>query len=150
MKSISIFLILFIIKSSISKDNIEDYSFQKFIIRLKKQGLYEKISLIKKVYGKDLSIISCEELNKNGYGNCKRLINDYMMDLTLERKKLRPDKDGPIDIEGRNNKDLKTKKKWDKLYEILRKILPPEEARLKAERIIERAEREIPSNIIPL
>ena len=39
---------------------------------------------------------------------------------------------------GKNRQD-----KWYKLYTILLKILPPEEARLKAERIIERAKREI-------
>ena len=47
MKSIAIFLILFIIKSSISKDNIEAYSIEKFIARLQKDGLYEKINSLK-------------------------------------------------------------------------------------------------------
>ena len=147
MKSIAIFLILFIIKSSISKDNIEDYSFEKFITRLKSEGVYEKIRLIKKALGEDLSIIFCEELIKNGYGNCKKLVKEYMPFSPLKQ---RLNSQSFEDREKRKNPDLKLKHKWDKLYEILRKILPPEKARLKAKRIIERVEREIPRNIIPL
>ncbi len=70
MKLITRFLILFLIKSSISI-NLDDYSINKFKERLKENGFFEAFLLIKEVYGQDLSIITCEEINKNGYGNCK-------------------------------------------------------------------------------
>ena len=77
MKLTTIFLILFLIKSSISI-SLEDYSIDRFKERLKENGLFETILLVKEYYGTDLSIISCEELNKSGYGNCKKLITEYM------------------------------------------------------------------------
>ena len=40
MKSLSLFLILFIIKSSISKIEVENYSVNLFIDKLKKEGIF--------------------------------------------------------------------------------------------------------------
>ena len=53
MKSITIFLILFIIKSSISKRDIEYYSINLFIDRLKNEGLFDTILSIKKQFGQE-------------------------------------------------------------------------------------------------
>ena len=50
MKLFIRFLILFLIKSSISV-NLDDYSINKFIDRLKVNGLYKAIQLIKEFYG---------------------------------------------------------------------------------------------------
>ena len=157
MKSITIFLILFIIKSSISEVNIEDYSIEKFITWLKKEGLYQKIIFIKKIYGQDLSIISCEELIKKGYGNCKRLVKEYMPISSLKNKIIKSTNISPKRNEIKksrinlnvlkNNKYLNSEHKWDKLFEILSTILPPEEAKSTGDRIIKRAEREIPNKM---
>ena len=75
MKLIILFLLLFINTSTI---NLSNYSIDKFKISLKKEGLFEIIESIKYYYGQDVAIISCEELNKNYCGNCKRLVKEYM------------------------------------------------------------------------
>ena len=140
MKSISIFLLLFIIKSSISNESIDDYSMDRFINSLKNEGFYETILSIKKKFGQDLAIIICEELNNNSYGNCKRLVKEYMpsfptikiikSDYIIYKK---------YNINGTLIK--KTKYNWDKLKEILRRKFSPEEAEIIAERIIARVEQ---------
>ena len=63
MKSITLFLILFITPFS-TMINLDDYSINTFIDRLKKEGLFDLIFQIKKAYGQDVAIISCEELNQ--------------------------------------------------------------------------------------
>ena len=45
---------------------------------MKRNGLFKIIESIKETYGQDLAIISCEELNKNCKGNCKKLVTEYM------------------------------------------------------------------------
>ena len=167
MKLIAIFLILFLIKSSISI-SLEDYSIDRFIERLKTNGLFETILLVKEFYGTDLSIISCEELNKNGYGNCKKLITEYMpnkftddtkktymsprramkskkiniKEVEEKRTKERENKEKlkKIEVKG-EEKDLKPKHEWDKLLKILSTKFPQEEAKFYAEKIIKRVEQ---------
>ena len=78
MKLINHFLILFLIISLTSEISINDFSIETFLNDLKKNGLFEIIESIKKFYGQDVAIISCEELNENRKGNCKRLVIDYM------------------------------------------------------------------------
>ena len=87
MKSISIFILLFIIKSSISNSSIDEYSINKFIYRIKKEGNFEIIKSIKKLYGQDFAIISCEELYRNTYGNCKKLITNICLLLIIQKEK---------------------------------------------------------------
>ena len=165
MKLIAIFLILFLIKSSISI-SLEDYSIDRFKERLKENGLFETILLVKEFYGTDLSIISCEELNKNGYGNCKKLITEYMPNKFIdqakkinisprramkneeknkkevEEKRKNENKDKLKNIKVKEEeKDLKPKYEWDKLLIILSTKFPPEEAKLYAEKIIKRVEK---------
>ena len=78
MKLINHFLILFLIISLTSEISIDDYSIEIFLNDLKKNGLFEIIESIKKVYCQDVAIISCEELNENHKGNCKRIVTEYM------------------------------------------------------------------------
>ena len=78
MKLINHFLFLFLIKSIISENLLDNFSIAPFKNYLKKNGLFEIILSIKKVYGQDVAIISCEELNENCKGNCKRLVIEYM------------------------------------------------------------------------
>ena len=78
MKLITHCLILFLIKSITSEISVDDFSINPFIEDLKKNGLFEMIELIKQAYGQDVAIISCEELNENRQGNCKKLVTEYM------------------------------------------------------------------------
>ena len=64
MKSLPLFLFLFIIKSSVSKINYDDYSINVFIDRLQKEGTFKIIKSIKEECGSDIAILSCEELNQ--------------------------------------------------------------------------------------
>ena len=77
MKSIALFLILLITPFTIMV-NIDDFSINQFINSLKEEGLFELILQIKGIYGQDVAIISCEELNKNNCGNCQNLVMHYM------------------------------------------------------------------------
>ena len=77
MKSFTLFLIILITPFT-TMVNTDDYSIDTFKERMKKEGLFDIILLIKEAYGLDLAIISCEELNKNNCGNCKKLVVDYM------------------------------------------------------------------------
>ena len=78
MKLINHFLILFLIISLTSEISINDYSINTFINDLKRNGLFEIIESIKKVYCQDVAIISCEELTENRKGNCKKLVTEYI------------------------------------------------------------------------
>ena len=78
MKLISLFLLLFLIKSITSQISVDDFSINPFIEDLKNNGLFEIIELIKQTYGQDVAIISCEELNENRKGNCKKLVTEYI------------------------------------------------------------------------
>ena len=78
MKLITYFMILFLIMSITSESLIDSFSIDHFLNVMKSNGLFEIILSIKKVYGQDVAIISCEELNKNYKGNCKKLVIEYM------------------------------------------------------------------------
>jgi hypothetical protein len=78
MKLISLFLLLFLLISINSENQLDTFSIDNFIKDLKNDGLFEIIESIKEVYGQDIAIISCEELNENHKGNCKRLVIEYM------------------------------------------------------------------------
>ncbi len=151
MKSISIFLLLFIIKSSISIESND--VMKEFIKRLKKEGIFEIIQTIKNTYGIDLAIIACEEFSKNASGMCKRLIIDYMPYLDnserneVEKKGSITDKN-VMKKSGKNRLYIlseieKPNNYWDKLKEILSTKFNPEETELYADRIITRVEQEL-------
>ena len=78
MKLYTIFLILFLILSIKTKSILDLYSIEAFKDTLKRNGVFKIIESIKETYGQDLAIISCEELNKNCKGNCKKLVTEYM------------------------------------------------------------------------
>ena len=78
MKSLTLFLILFIIKSSVSQSKLKNYSVNTFISNLKSQGTFNIIKSVKFQCGDDVAIITCETINKNYSGNCKRLVIEYM------------------------------------------------------------------------
>ena len=80
MKLNTSFLVLFLIISIKSKNILDEYSIEGFKENMKKDGLFQIIQSIRYYYGLDVAIISCEELNKNHNGNCKRLVTDYMKD----------------------------------------------------------------------
>ena len=86
MKSFILYLILFITSLASLNTLFDDYSISTTIEILKKDGLFDIIASIKRVYGQDLAIISCEELNKNLCGNCKKVVRDYMIDFTEEKR----------------------------------------------------------------
>ena len=77
MNPIALFLIL-VLTPFTTMININDFSINLFIKRLKDKGLFEVILQIKYAYGQDVAIISCEELNKNNCGNCKKVVIEYM------------------------------------------------------------------------
>ena len=121
MKSIILFLLLFINTSTI---NLTNYSIDIFKIRLKNEGLFEIIESIKYYYGQDVAIISCEELNKNYCGNCKRLVKEYM----------------PIDIpKEAETLSRETIDEWPTIQSILNKRFNLEESKLISDRIEKRA-----------
>ena len=45
---------------------------------MEEEGILEVIKSIKKVYGQDVAIISCEELAGNLKGNCRKLVTEYI------------------------------------------------------------------------
>ena len=96
---------------------LEVYSIDSFKERMQKEGLFDMIQSIKDVYGQDVAIISCEELNKNYSGNCKRLVTEYMGSNIDIREIEIPDK--------------------GVLTNILLKNYPPEESNLLSDRIIQ-------------
>ena len=125
MKSITIFLILFIIKSSISERGIEDISTNLFINRLKNEGLFDTIFLIKNLFGQDFSILVCEQLNKNGYGNCKKVVKEYMPTFKTRSE---------------NSSHSFDSQKTTILEKILSQKFTKKQAKMYADRIIKRAE----------
>ncbi len=78
MKLITHCLILFLIISITSESSLNDYSIDRFKDYLKEKGIFQIIQSIFNAYGKDVAIISCEEINGNYKGNCKKLVTDYM------------------------------------------------------------------------
>ena len=74
MKSLILFLILFIIKSSISKTNLNKYSINLFIDDLKRKGDFEIIKSIKKECSTDVAIITCQVLNEGNCGQCPSVV----------------------------------------------------------------------------
>ena len=78
MKLNILFLILLLILPIKTESILDHYSIDNFKEYLKSNGFFEIIKSIKKTYGQDIAIISCEELNKNNKGNCKKLVTEYM------------------------------------------------------------------------
>ena len=78
MKLNTLFLIPFLILSIKTDIDLDSYSIEDFIDYEKKKGLFEIIKSIKMTCGQDVAIISCEELNGNCKGNCKKLVIEYM------------------------------------------------------------------------
>ena len=130
MKSIKLFLILFIIPLILSDE--DSFSINPFIERLRNGGLFDIIKSIKKSFGQDVAIISCEELNKNYSNNCKRLVLEYMPDYgeyEIITRGLLPDsmKLSPESIKSEIKEIIKT---------ILNKKFDIEESSLIADNII--------------
>ena len=117
MKLNALFLFLLLIISIKSNDFLDSYSIEPFIKSMKDNGLFQIIQSINYAYGKDVAIISCEELNKNYSGNCKRLVTEYMGSNIDIREIEIPDK--------------------GVLTNILLKNYPPEESNLLSDRIIQ-------------
>ena len=128
MKSIILFLLLFINTSTI---NLSNYSIDKFKISLKKEGLFEIIESIKYYYGQDVAIISCEELNKNYCGNCKRLVKEYMP-IDIPKEALDEKKEA-------ETLSRETIDEWPTIQSILNKRFNLEESKLISDRIEKRA-----------
>ena len=78
MKSLTFFLILFIIKSSLSKTNLNKYSINIFIDNLKRKGEFEIIKSIKAECSSDVAIITCQVLNEGNCGQCQNVVIYYM------------------------------------------------------------------------
>ena len=57
-------------------------------LRVWKKKLFYIIQSIKVSYGDDVAIISCEELNKNHCGNCKKLVKENM-NKTLDDERIK-------------------------------------------------------------
>ena len=130
MKSIKLFLILFIIPLILSDE--DSFSIDPFIERLRNEGLLDIIILIKRSFGQDVAIISCEELNQNNSVNCKRLVLEYIPDYgddeIISRGYLfESEKPSPESIKSKIKGTLKT---------ILNKKFPIEESSLIADNII--------------
>ena len=52
---------------------------------MEEEGFFEVIESIKKVYGQDVAIITCEELIEKSKGNCKKLVTEYIAPNELPR-----------------------------------------------------------------
>jgi len=129
MKSLSLFLILFIIISSISNTELENYSVNVFIDFLKNEGTFEIILSIKKECGQDIAILSCEEINENHCGNCRKVVIYYMPEFPPQGA------DPSGETHHSLSKDLK-----DDLYNALKKKFPQSIADSKYDKIISKAE----------
>ena len=79
MKLNILFLILFLILSIKTGNILAPYSIEPFKEKVKKNRLFEIIKSIKKIYGQDVAIISCEEINIKNKGNCKKLVTQYII-----------------------------------------------------------------------
>ena len=91
MRLITLFLILFSIISIKTENEMDLFSMDVFIEYLKDEGLFEIILSIKKVYGQDVAIISCEELNEYFKGYCRRSVLEYMPESSEESPEIPPD-----------------------------------------------------------
>ena len=91
MRLITLFLILFSIISIKTENETDLFSMDVFIEYLKDEGLFEIILSIKKVYGQDVAIISCEELNEYFKGYCRRSALEYMPESSEESPEIPPD-----------------------------------------------------------
>ena len=91
------FLIFFLIISIKTESELDSYSIEVFKEYVKNNGLFEIILSIKMIYGQDVAIVSCEELNENCKGNCKRLVLEYMPETTvpIESDPIEPDTTEP-------------------------------------------------------
>ena len=78
MRLITLFLIFFLVILIKTESILDQFSIEGFKEYVKDNGLFEIIFSIKMLYGQDVAIISCEELNENYKGNCKRLVIEYM------------------------------------------------------------------------
>ena len=130
MKSIKLFLILFIVPLILSDE--DSFSINPFIERLKNEGLFDIIASIKQSFGQDVAIISCEELNPNNSGNCKRLVLDYIPDYVSDEiiRILLPSDSKKLSLEPIESKIKKI------IKTILNKIFPIEESSLIADNIV--------------
>ena len=117
MKSYTLFLILFVLKLSVSQSELDKYSIDLFVDMLEKEGLFDIIQAIKNSYGQDVAIISCEELCKNNTVNCQKVVKEYM-----------PIKQTRAGISS-------------SIEEILMRKFPSTEAKLIAKRIIKEVEK---------
>ena len=112
MKINNLFLVLLLITSIKLNDNMDSYSIDTFKAHLKENGLFGIIQSIKVFYGQDVAIISCEELNINNKGNCKKLITEYMDDKLespiIGPKGLLSDFNETSSITSQNDKDPST------------------------------------------
>ena len=165
MKPIVLCLILFIAILTVSKSNLEGYSINTFIFKLKSEKLFDIILSIKKFYGQDVAIISCEELKKGNCGNCKKLVTEYIDNFETENEneigrengkeneniyefeeeiEIRVEKQFETKIENDFGKENKNKNeigneyKKESIEEILNKDIPREISKLISEKIIQR------------
>ncbi len=69
MNLFSRFLILFLTLSITSENQLDEYSIDRFKDALKKEGIFQLIDSIKRKFGQDEAIISCEELTDRRKGN---------------------------------------------------------------------------------
>ena len=127
MKSIALVLFLSITTLTISNNILDNYKVNLFIISLKREGIFDIIKSIKMVYDQEAAIISCEELNINNCGDCKKVVTDYMP---------RPDLN-VIKIQNGTSID-----ELIGMQRILRKKLSSEETKLIYERIVNRLQTE--------
>ena len=131
MKSTTLCLIIFITTLAVVSNNgIEDYSIDTFITSLKDEGLFDIIKSIKKGFGQDVAIITCEELNKNRSGNCKRVVKDYILGKVK----------APIPrfMKSSIYTQFKDKKRVESFNNILTTKFSSEKAKSISERIIEK------------
>ena len=162
MKSLTLLLILFIIETSISKIELDNYSIDIFIIKMKNDGIFDILVEFKYIYGPDVAIISCEELNRNCEGNCKRLVTEYMPDFARSKAWFGFEEDEDEDEDEDKDKDKNKDKDKDKdknknkdkddhsdvspidtktsIQNILKKKYAPNEADYFSDKIIKRAQ----------
>ena len=136
MKSLTLFLILFIIKSTVSQNKLIKYSIDPFIDNLKKDGNFTIIQSIKAEFGDDVAIISCEEIKNKQSGNCKKVVKEYMFIFPPVIKKYSP---GPKS----NNKPTPNLSNVNKvaLQKILNKNFTKKKAKLLYDKIIKKCKK---------
>ena len=126
MKSIILVLIISITTLTISEISFENYSIDSFIYSLKNEGIFEIIKSIKEIYGQDVAILSCEELNKDHSGNCKKVVKEYMPDFGEDE----------IYTRAQDDNQIKTMD-WTKIFNFLIRRYSAEEAILIYKKINE-------------